>query len=143
MNTGETDRGIGNGAVKNEMESTADAINGTTGNKGTTVTQNRLEHADNENGSPGSDVLQSNERLDALVRDRNTLRAEVTDMRKSLEEIQSKHRADMAALQDKLDDAESKKDHAESQFQKLLERVNTIKSQLGERLREDAVCFTI
>lgn len=60
-------------------------------------------------------------------------------MRKSLEEIQSKHRLDMEALQQKLDDAETKRDHAESQFQKLLERVNTIKSQLGERLKEDAV----
>ncbi|RLM01106.1 hypothetical protein CFD26_108123 [Aspergillus turcosus] len=83
-------------------------------------------------GSPSSD------RFDALVRDRDSLRAEVTDMRKSLEEIQLKHRAEMEALQQKLDDAESKKEHAETQFQKLLERVNTIKAQLGERLKEDA-----
>lgn len=74
------------------------------------------------------------------MRDRDSLRAEVTDMRKSLEEIQSKHSADMEALQQKLEDAESKKEQAETQFQKLLERVNTIKSQLGERLKEDAVC---
>jgi flagellar biosynthesis chaperone FliJ len=60
-------------------------------------------------------------------------------MRKSLEELQSKHTADMEALQQKLDDAESKKEQAETQFQMLLERVNTIKSQLGERLKEDAV----
>lgn len=79
------------------------------------------------------------DRFDALVRDRDSLRAEVTDMRKSLEEIQSKHSADMEALQQKLEDAENKKEQAETQFQKLLERVNTIKSQLGERLKEDAV----
>lgn len=85
------------------------------------------------------DALQSKDRFDTLIRDRDSLRAEVTDMRKSLEEIQSKHHADMETLQHKLDDAESKKEHAESQFQKLLERVNTIKSQLGERLKEDAV----
>lgn len=85
------------------------------------------------------DNLQSQEKFDALVRDRDSLRAEVTDMRKSLEEIQSKHRADMEALQHKLDDTESKKEQAETQFQKLLERVNVIKSQLGERLKEDAV----
>ncbi|KAJ5660776.1 uncharacterized protein N7484_000148 [Penicillium longicatenatum] len=77
------------------------------------------------------------DRFDALVRDRDSLRAEVTDMRKSLEEIQSKHRVEMEALQQKLDDAESKKEQAETQFQKLLERVNIIKSQLGERLKED------
>lgn len=79
------------------------------------------------------------DRFDALVRDRDFLRAEVTDMRKSLEEIQSKHRVEMEALQQKLDDTESKKEQAETQFQKLLERVNIIKSQLGERLKEDEV----
>lgn len=80
-----------------------------------------------------------NDRFDALVRDRDSLRAEVTDMRKSLEEIQLKHRLEMEALQQKLDDTESKKEQAETQFQKLLERVNIIKSQLGERLKEDEV----
>ncbi|EPS31870.1 hypothetical protein PDE_06828 [Penicillium oxalicum 114-2] len=78
-----------------------------------------------------------NDRFDALVRDRDSLRAEVTDMRKSLEEIQSKHEADMQALQQRLGDAESKKEQAETQFQKLMERVNAIKSQLGARLKED------
>ena len=86
-----------------------------------------------------ADTSGSEGRFEALVRDRDSLRAEVTDMRKSLEEIQSKHRADMEGLQLKLNDAEAKKEHAESQFQKLLERVNTIKSQLGERLKEDSV----
>jgi regulator of replication initiation timing len=88
---------------------------------------------------PASDGTESKDRFDALVRDRDSLRVEVADMRKSLEEIQSKHTADMKALQQKLDDAESKKEQAETQYQKLLERVNTIKSQLGERLKEDAV----
>ncbi|KAJ5768820.1 hypothetical protein N7520_003379 [Penicillium odoratum] len=82
-------------------------------------------------------VTEPKDRFDALVRERDSLRAEVTDMRKSLEEIQSKHRVEMEVLQQKLDDAESKKEQAETQFQKLLERVNIIKSQLGERLKED------
>lgn len=92
---------------------------------------------------PTSDSFESKDLFDALVRDRDSLRAEVVDLRKSLEEIQSKHRADMESLQEKLGDAESKKEHAELQFQKLLERVNTIKSQLGERLKEDAVCSAV
>lgn len=99
---------------------------------------NDTGRTDNGDTTP-PDALQSEDRFDTLIRDRDSLRAEVTDMRKSLEEIQTKHRADMEALQHKLDDAESKKEHAETQFQKLLERVNTIKSQLGERLKEDAV----
>lgn len=45
----------------------------------------------------------------------------------------------MDSLQQKLEDAETKKEQAETQFQNLLERVNTIKSQLGERMKEDAV----
>ncbi|KAI9370944.1 hypothetical protein BJX61DRAFT_58628 [Aspergillus egyptiacus] len=101
------------------------------------------QHADNDDDearakSPILEALRSKDRFDALVRDRDSLRAEVTDMRKSLEEIQSKHQTDMEALQSRVQDAEAKKEHAESQFRSLLERVNTIKSQLGERLKEDA-----
>jgi seryl-tRNA synthetase len=82
---------------------------------------------------------ESENKFDALVRDRDSLRAEVTEMRKSLEEIQLKHEEEMGALQRQLADSETKREQAEHQFQKLLERVNTIKSQLGERLKEDAV----
>lgn len=83
----------------------------------------------------------SESRFDALVRDRDCLRVEVTEMRKSLENIQLKHQEEMGILQQNLDESESKKEHAEHQFQKLLERVNILKSQLGERLKEDAVCL--
>ncbi|PWY81769.1 hypothetical protein BO70DRAFT_379750 [Aspergillus heteromorphus CBS 117.55] len=124
---------------------TGDSANGTKPDIGAIIedpempiADDKTYHADNGKRSASPDILKSNQRLDALVRDRDTLRAEVIDMRKSLEGLQSKHRADMAALQENLENAESKKEHAESQFQKLLERVNTIKSQLGERLREDA-----
>ncbi|RAL13594.1 uncharacterized protein BO97DRAFT_477095 [Aspergillus homomorphus CBS 101889] len=116
----------------------ADAPVETTGDQATNSDGDPIELTDHGNNPHNAEALHSNDRFDALVRDRDTLRAEVTDMRKSLEEIQSKHQAEMEALQEKLDDAESKKEHAELQFQKLLERVNTIKSQLGERLREDA-----
>ncbi|KAJ5714282.1 uncharacterized protein N7483_011463 [Penicillium malachiteum] len=92
-------------------------------------------HKDSDD-APATDA-EPNDRFDALVRDRDSLRAEVIDMRKSLEEIQSKHKDDMEALQQKLGDSETKKEQAEAQFQMLLERVNTIKSQLGQRLKED------
>ncbi|KAL1853878.1 hypothetical protein Plec18170_005270 [Paecilomyces lecythidis] len=90
------------------------------------------------NNSSVSTPLESEDRFNALVRERDSLREEVTRMRKSLEEIQSKHRDENQDLQQKLEDSEGKKERAESQYQKLLERVNTIKSQLGERLKEDA-----
>lgn len=97
------------------------------------------EADDSRAKSPILEALRSKDRFEALVKDRDSLRAEVTDMRKSLEQIQSKHDDDMEALHGKLKDAESKKEHAESQYRGLLERVNTIKAQLGERLKEDAV----
>ncbi|BCS25594.1 putative Golgi matrix protein [Aspergillus puulaauensis] len=96
------------------------------------------EADDSRAKSPILEALRSKDRFEALVKDRDSLRAEVTDMRKSLEQIQSKHDDDMEALHGKLKDAESKKEHAESQYRGLLERVNTIKAQLGERLKEDA-----
>lgn len=97
--------------------------------------------ADSELSVPTS--INSESRFDALVRDRDCLRVEVTEMRKSLENIQLKHQEEMGILQQNLDESEGKKEHAEHQFQKLLERVNTIKSQLGERLKEDAVCLPL
>ncbi|KAJ5112976.1 hypothetical protein N7456_001510 [Penicillium angulare] len=104
---------------------------------------NETNHSTNDHETvddtpdPSSTNAEPKDRFDALVRDRDSLREEVIDMRKSLEEIQSKHKVDMEALQQNLDDMESKKEHAETQFQQLLERVNIIKSQLGERLKED------
>lgn len=79
-------------------------------------------------------------RFEALVRDRDSLRAEVTEMRRSLEQIQSKHQEEMGALQNKLEETQEEKEQAETQFRNLLGKVNTIKSQLGERLKADAVC---
>ncbi|KAL1986667.1 hypothetical protein VTN96DRAFT_6045 [Rasamsonia emersonii] len=91
-----------------------------------------------ETANSAPSPIDAEKKLAALVRDRDSLRAEVTEMRKSLEEIQLKHQEEMEALQRRLAESESKKEHAENQFQKLLERVNTIKSQLGERMKEDA-----
>ncbi|KAJ5212703.1 uncharacterized protein N7498_004349 [Penicillium cinerascens] len=91
-----------------------------------------------ETRDPAFNDAEPKDRFDALVRDRDSLRAEVIDMRKSLEEIQSRHKTDMESLQLKLEDSETKKEQAETQFQNLLERVNTIKSQLGQRMKEDA-----
>ncbi|EGC48759.1 guanylate kinase [Histoplasma capsulatum var. duboisii H88] len=80
----------------------------------------------------------SDPRFEALVRDRDSLRVEVAEMRISLEKIQSKHDEEMEALQNELKQSQNDKEHAETQFRNLLGKVNTIKSQLGERLKADA-----
>ncbi|KAL4982086.1 hypothetical protein BDW68DRAFT_171431 [Aspergillus falconensis] len=144
VDTSNEDRNELAGANDVQPDATDDHVpEETTNGKETDANSTDNGHAENDSDdsrakSPILEALRSKDRFDALVRDRDSLRAEVTDMRKSLEEIQSKHHTDMQALQNKLDDAESKKEHAESQYRGLLERVNTIKAQLGERLKEDA-----
>ncbi|KAK2735965.1 hypothetical protein FQN57_001038 [Myotisia sp. PD_48] len=99
------------------------------------------EHGDEKTPSTSikqSDSPETNDRFDILVRDRDSLRAEVIEMRRSLEQIQTKHDEDMEVMENKLKEAQAEKQHAELQFNNLLGKVNTIKSQLGERLKADA-----
>ena len=78
-------------------------------------------------------------RFDALVKDRDALRAEVTQLRQSLEGLQAKHQTELETVQTQLDDTQSEKESAEEQYQSLLGKVNTIRSQLAERMKNDAV----
>lgn len=78
-------------------------------------------------------------RLESLVKDRDALRIEVTQLRQSLEELQAKHQASLDSVREELQETQTEKEHAEEQYQTLLGRVNTIKAQLGERLKADAV----
>ncbi|EXJ85228.1 hypothetical protein A1O3_05903 [Capronia epimyces CBS 606.96] len=77
-------------------------------------------------------------RFDALVKDRDTLRLEVTQLRQSLEELRSRHATEIETIQGELADTQAEKESAEEQYQSLLGKVNTIRSQLGERLKADA-----
>lgn len=78
-------------------------------------------------------------RLDALARERDALREEVAQLRRSLEEIKEKHEEDLISFREQLEETRGEKEHAETQFRNLLGKVNTIKSQLGDRLKADAV----
>ena len=80
-------------------------------------------------------------RLAVAARERDDLMAEVTRVRKSLESIQQRHEEELVAKQAALDKTQSGKEHAEGQYKNLLGKVNTIKAQLGERLKADAVMF--
>ncbi|KAI9753251.1 MAG: hypothetical protein M4579_005264 [Chaenotheca gracillima] len=97
----------------------------------------------NTNGSPPAtssttDGPGTEQRLEQLSRDRDSLKTEVEGLRRSLEEIQEKHDQEISSMQERLDDTQQEKEHAESQYRNLLGKVNTIKSQLGERLKADA-----
>jgi len=78
-------------------------------------------------------------RLAAAAKDRDQLKAEVTELRKSLEEIQQRHQEELSKKECELEETRSGKEHAETRYQKLLGQVNVIKAQLGERLKADAV----
>ncbi|CZT44186.1 related to RUD3-suppressor of uso1-1 transport defect [Rhynchosporium secalis] len=51
--------------------------------------------------------------------------------------IKDQHTEEMSTIRAELEETESAKDHAETQYQSLLGRINTIKSSLGERLKAD------
>ena len=78
-------------------------------------------------------------RLEAAAKERDQLRVEVTEIRKSLEGIQQRHQSETAQLRTSLQETKNGKDQVETKYQKLLGQVNTIKAQLGERLKSDAV----
>nr|POF16392.1 grip domain-containing protein [Quercus suber] len=77
-------------------------------------------------------------RLDAMQQERDNLRDEVTQLRKSLETLQSKHSEEVSTVRQELEKTSQGKESAEAQYRTLLGKVNTIRSQLGERLKADA-----
>lgn len=91
------------------------------------------------NGTSGIDLSDTTARFDALVKERDALRTEVTQLRQSLEALQSKHDKDLESVKEQLQETQNEKDEAQEQYQNLLGKVNTIRSQLGERLKADAV----
>ena len=88
---------------------------------------------------PNSTNGDTEARLEALARERSALRDEVAQLRHSLEELRGKHNEETANLRQELEETQGEKENADTQYQNLLGRVNTIRSQLSERLKTDAV----
>lgn len=84
-------------------------------------------------------ATETDARLQALVNERTALREEVAQVRKTLQEIQEKHGEEVGTMREQLADTQGEKEQAETQYRNLLGKVNTIRSQLGERLKADAV----
>lgn len=76
-------------------------------------------------------------KLEAMSQEREALRQEVEQLRKQLESLQESHVQEVAQLKTELEESEAAKDHAESQYQTLLGRIEKIKETLGERLKRD------
>ncbi|KAM0715373.1 hypothetical protein Q7P37_008871 [Cladosporium fusiforme] len=82
--------------------------------------------------------MDATNRLNAMQQERDNLRAEVTQLRESLEKLQARHTEDVSGVQKELEKSQEEKEEAETQYRNLLGKVNTIRSQLGERLKADA-----
>ncbi|KAG6138286.1 hypothetical protein E4U35_004409 [Claviceps purpurea] len=76
-------------------------------------------------------------KLEAMSKEREALRAEVEQLRKQLQSIQTTHENEVAQMKVDLEDSNSAKEHAEEQYQTLLERVEKIKESLSGRLKRD------
>lgn len=87
-----------------------------------------------------ADHAVTEERLGMIAQERENLRQEVIQLRQSLEELRDRHRSEAKIAQDQIREIKHEKEQAESQYRNLLGKVNTIRSQLGERLKADAVC---
>jgi predicted nucleic acid-binding Zn-ribbon protein len=94
-------------------------------------------------GKDSESEAETQARLDALTSERTALRAEVAQLRRSLEEVQERHEEELTGIREQLVATKSEKEHAEAQYHNLLGKVNTIKSQLGERLKADAVRLSL
>jgi chromosome segregation ATPase len=87
--------------------------------------------------SNASDTTDASTRLEVMSQDRDALLAEVEHLRRSLEDLQGKHAGEISVVRADLEQCEAERDHAQSQYQNLLGRVNTIRSTLGERMAAD------
>lgn len=98
-----------------------------------------VTNGSNEVEMVNTEVEDATARFDALVKDRDALKAEVTELRQSLEKLQAAHEEELQGVQTELKESQDDRERAEEEYQNLLGKVNTIRSQLGERLKADAV----
>ncbi|KAI0445564.1 hypothetical protein F4803DRAFT_135604 [Xylaria telfairii] len=73
-------------------------------------------------------------RLDAMTKEREALKAEVEELRKQLEGIQTAHTQETTQLKSELEEVEAAKEQVEEQYQTLVGRVEKIKESVGNRL---------
>ncbi|KAI7716809.1 hypothetical protein KC353_g5094, partial [Hortaea werneckii] len=104
--------------------------------------ETKTDHAPNQNVATAESSFEAPSdtisRLDAMQQERNTLRDEVTKLRQSLEDLQRQHTEEVSGVKEELQQTQQSREHAETQYRNLLGKVNTIRSQLGERLKADA-----
>lgn len=76
-------------------------------------------------------------KLEAMSVEREVLRQEVERLRRQLESLSASHTQEVSQLRTDLEESEAAKEHAETQYENLLGRVEKIKQTLGDRLKRD------
>jgi chromosome segregation ATPase len=79
------------------------------------------------------------EKVEVLAKERDNLRLEVAELRKSLEDIQGNHKQEIDDLKAKLETAEEGREEADQRHSDLRVRVKEITATLGERLKSNTV----
>ncbi len=92
-----------------------------------------------EDDSPAVSAPESNVDHRQLSEERDALREEIAQVRRALAEVQERHGKEADSIRDQLTTTRGEKEQAEAQYRGLLGKVSTIRSQLGERLKADAV----
>jgi len=103
-----------------------------------TQSNENVDSAEEQPSEPQAPSSDTTTRLDAMQQERDNLRDEVSKLRESLEDLQRQHGAEVSGVKEELEQTQQGKEHAETQYRNLLGKVNTIRSQLGERLKQDA-----
>ncbi|KAI9901340.1 hypothetical protein N3K66_003157 [Trichothecium roseum] len=85
----------------------------------------------------GSSDSETTAKLEAMSKERDTLKTEVEKLRKELESIRGGETNDVEELKAELEESNAAKERAEEQYQTLLGRVEKIRETLGERLKRD------
>ncbi|KAL9605019.1 MAG: hypothetical protein Q9219_000207 [cf. Caloplaca sp. 3 TL-2023] len=78
-------------------------------------------------------------KMEIMAQERESLMMQIAELRRSFEQVQEKYEKDMKIIHGQLEERQIEKETAETQYRNLLGKVNTIRSQLGERLKADAV----
>lgn len=95
--------------------------------------------ARSEQGESSSSIQDEHSEAVTKIREQHTeslsqLQAKHTD---EIAKIKAEHTEELSTIRTELEESESAKEQAESQYQTLLGRINSIKSSLGERLKAD------
>ena len=124
----------------------SDEIDGLVSDRRTVIRRSITKRPESPQYPVSNQAAQSSQdsasRFEALNQEREALRKEVAQLRRSLEELQTKHADELSRAREQLLETHDGKEQAESQYRSLLGKVNTIRSQLGDRLKADAVSWT-